>query len=108
MTVARILSRVGLPAPFPPTRPQDSPGFARNWISRSTHRHETLFLLRMRSYACPSWSWRYVGRLSLRKRFQTSDVLIVPSRNVGEPRFEPLEDRESAKKEERRRCRADE
>ena len=48
-----------------------------------------------------------MGRLSIRKRFHTSDVVIVPSRNVGKARFESLEHQEAACQDEKGSAGAD-
>src|SRR5581483_5681600 len=107
ITRVRIFRNVDLPAPFEPTSPQDSPGCAVKSIWRSAHRHPGLFCPRIRSRSRPIWSWRYVGLLSTRKRFHTSVVAIVPSRNVGDPRFQTLEEDVAADEDDRGRDAAD-
>src|SRR5680860_314556 len=103
-----IFSSVDFPAPFAPTTPTASPGSTENEMSRSTQRHGlSPAVPRILPCARLAWSRSSWRPRSTRKRFHTWSTTTSPSRDIREPRLEPLEHQERAEGPHERRRRRD-
>src|SRR6478735_8172546 len=85
ITPVRIFSSVDLPEPLAPTRAIESP--ASTWRSTSRNAHRQPRVLRPRSRR----SRMLRACRSVRNRFQMRSAAMVPSGDIGDARFEPLE-----------------